>query len=440
MSIHIHYRSICEVRIDHDPSLDLGKMEFAELATDLQDLQSVDYDIHQLLEISPTAETEDLMVRQRLRLRRTPQGIALAGSAEGDMLERPTEPGMSLWLLIFPRVPAFAASANLPQDGSVEEIYHFTSRHGGLSLTGEIPVFDPAASYLAGDLVVDADPPNVLLEAVRDLTPAAVAAPADWLELPAPRFQPGADFLAGDRVLAGGSIFTARTDGAHPAPPSAQWLEVTTPDLRNGASRADRVRALKRHAKLPLVPPLPFVRFTLKDSTGAVVESGVRHCDTPGLLDSLELGLPHAPRGVYRIEVTDGSGVALPGFPQDFLVLPEISMRPLGVIELQIGPENPLLFGPGGALLAPVYQLRFRKRHSFWRYQFHGDLAALPPAVPGDPLADGPARFVTPTPLPLTRGVVALRRFGGKIPLPNPPASQVTREGGRLVSDTFIRI
>lgn len=440
MAIHIHYRRVCEIRINHDPSLDLGKLEFGELSPELRDRQLGDFDIHELVTISATADTEDLMARQRLRMRKTSVGFEIAGSVEDDKLERATEAGMSLWFLIIPKTHSFVASANLPQDGKVDEIYHFTTGHDSLSLTRPIAVFDPAEAYQAGDLVVDSDSPTVLLEAMRDLAPAAAPAPVDWLELPAPRYQAGADFVAGDRVLAAGKIFTALSDGKHPAPPSAQWLETAVPDLRNGASRADRLRALPRQARLPLMPPLPFVRFALKDAAGEVVASGVQHCDPPGLLDALEIAVPDAPRGIYRMEVTDGEGSVVPGFPLDFLLLPEIIGRPFGVIELRVGPENPQLFGLAGELLAPTYQLRFRKRHSFWRFQFHGDLAALPTAGPGDPLADGPARFVTSEPLPLTRGVVPLSRFGGKIPLPNPSASQVIREGGRLVSDTFIRI
>lgn len=440
MAIHIHYRKLCEVRIDHDPSLDLGKVEFGELSADLQNLQLADYDIHELLEITPVAETEDLMTRQRLRLRKTPRGFEIAGSVEDDKLERPTETDMSLWFLVFAKTPSFAAPANLPLDAPLGEIAYFTTRHGSLHLTIPIPVFDPAATYRAGDLVVDADPPNVLLEALGDLGLKATPAAADWLDLPAPRYVAGTDFTTGDRVLGGKKVYLAKSDGAHPAPPSAQWTHSATPDLRNGASRADRLRGLPRNAKLALAAPLPFVKFTIKDAGGAVVKSGVQHRDPPALLDSLGISLPQEPRGVYRVEVTDGAGIALPGFPLDFLLLPEIASKPFGVIELQIGPDNALLFGPAGALLAPIYQLRFRKRHTFWRYTFHGNLTALPPADPGDLVADGADRFVTAAPLPLTRGVVPLRKFDGKIPLPNPTAGQVLREGGRLFSDTFIRL
>ena len=441
MSIHIHYRKLCEVRIDHDPSLDLGKVELGELSANLQDQQLANYDIHRILEITPTADTENLMARQRLRLRKTPRGFEIAGSiTDADKLERPTDAGMTLWFLISPKTPAFAAAANIPLDAPLAEILHFTTRHGGLQLTRPIAVFDPAASYRAGDLAVDADPPTVLLEAERDLAPAAAPAAADWLELPAPRYVNGTDFTTDDRVLAGGNVFVAKSDGPHPAPPAPAWTLASTPDLRNGVSRADRVRALPRSARLPLAPPIAFVRFTIRDADGAVVATGVQHRDPPALLDALEISMQHAPRAIYQIEAADGAGASLPGFPLDFLLLPEISAKPLGVIEINIGPENPLMFAPDGTLLAPVYQLRFRKRHTFWRYTFHGDLAALPAADPGDLVADGADRFVTPAPLPLTGGLVALRKFDGRIPLPNPPVGQLSREGDRLFSDSFIHL
>jgi len=440
MAIHIHYRRVCGVRIDHDPSLDLGKLEVGELAPHLIDQQLANYDIHRLLEITATGETDHLMARQRLRLRKTPRGFEIAGSVVEDKLERPPDAKTSLWFLISPKTPAFAAAANLPLDAPLSEILHFTTRHGGLQLTRPIPVFDPAASYRAGDLTVDTDPPKVLLEAMRDLVPAPAPAAADWLELPAPRFVAGTEFTTDDRVLSGGNVFSSKSDGTHPAPPAAPWTLASTPDLANGVSRADRVRALPRKARLPLSAPVRFARFTIKAADGTVIETGVRHHDPPALLDVLEVSMPHAPRGIYQIEVVDGAGVSLAGFPLDFLLLPEISAQPLAVLEIQIGAENALMFAPDGTFLEPVYQLRFRKRHTFWRYTFHGDLAALPPADPGDLVADGVDRFVTPSPLPLTSGLVALRKFDGKIPLPSPPVGQLAREGGRLFSDSFIRL
>jgi hypothetical protein len=440
MAHHIHYRKLCGVRIDHDPSLDLGSVELGELSPDLQDQQLANYDIHRILEIMPTAETENVMARQRIRIRKTPLGFEIAGSVDGDKLERPADAGTGLWFLLFPKVRSFAASANLPLDGPLSEILHFTTRHGSDQLTRPIPVFDPATRYRAGNLAVDGEPPTVLLEAMRDLAPAAAHVAADWLELPARRYVNGADYTADDRVLWGAEVFVAKSDGAHPEPPAAPWTLASAPDLRNGASRADRVLALPRSVRLPLSAPVAFVRFTIRDADGGVVETGVRHRDPPERLDALEFALPHAARGIYQVDAADGTGSALPGFPLDFLLLPEISTKPLAVIEIQVGPENALIFAPDGSLLEPVYQLRFRKRHTFWRYTFHGDLSALPPADPGDLVAAGADRFVTPEPLPLTGGLVALRKFDGKTSLPNPPVGQVARDGDRLFSDSFIRL
>jgi hypothetical protein len=144
------------------------------------------------------------------------------------------------------------------------------------------------------------------------------------------------------------------------------------------------------------------------------------------------------------LEVEDSIGTALPGFPLEFLLFPSAeAARPFGAIELHDRPGSHALFGPGGRLVDPVFHIRFRKRHTYWRYTFYGDLSDLPPAELGEMLqedAADPSRYVSAAPLPLTAGLVPLRTFGEKTRLPNPPPGQVRRDGDKLFSDTHLHL
>lgn len=457
MSFTIHYRRVCSVRIGHDPSLDLGKVEFDALPPSLREQRLDEYDIRQLLAIVPTDETAALFDRHRLRLRHTPLGIEIAGSAVPDealpgafKLERPLEDGVSLWFHLIARSNGFSASANLPLDEALGKIGHFTNRNvnpagDGLHLSKPVPEFSNTAAYRAGDLIVDdVAAPTVLLEARRDLAPAASAAGADWLELPFSRFVAATAYTAGDIVLAGGVAYVARTDGSHPAPPSAQWNALYTPALRTGVTRNDLITAFPRNFRVLLPAATTFAVFRVKNAAGDIVLSGTRFHDDGSAVETLDVSLPHAVPGIHRLEAETSSGVALAGFPIDFLLAPGVGKsRPIGVIELhqQAGPQA--LCGPGGRLTDPVFCIRFRKRHSYWRYTFHGDLSDLPPADPGDLLQENPAdpaRYVSAAPLPLTAGLVPLRTFGEKTRLPNPPPGQVRRDGDKLFSDCHIHL
>ena len=265
-----------------------------------------------------------------------------------------------------------------------------------------------------------------------------------WVELPAPRFNPVAAYHAGDLVLHDGGVFAAKTSGTLPAPPAeANWTKLYDASLRAGVSGADLIPGLPRVARFPLVTPRAFVTIAVRDRDGQVVFSDLQLRRDDELLTEVQLSLQTAPPGRYTLEAKAPDGTQIAEVPTAFYLHPGAERGvPFAIIELSNPAGALALFDASGHLQSTEYHIRFRHRRAFWRYIFHGDLTSFPPADLGELVQEDPAdnsRYVTSRPLPLTVGLVALKNFDGKRPLPNPPPSSTRKEGGKLYAESFLK-
>jgi hypothetical protein len=245
-------------------------------------------------------------------------------------------------------------------------------------------------------------------------------------------------------VLHDGAVFAAKTSGTLSAPPAAaNWTKLYDASLRAGVSGADLILGLPRVARFPLVTPRAFVTIAARDRDGQVVFSDLQLRRDDELLTEVQLSLPTAPPGRYTLEAKAPDGTQIAEVPTAFYLHPGAERGvPLAIIELSNPAGALALFDASGHLQSTEYHVRFRHRRAFWRYIFHGDLGSFPPADLGELVQEDPAdnsRYITSRPLPLTVGLVALKNFDGKRPLPNPPPSSTRKEGGKLYAESFLR-
>lgn len=457
MPVEIAYQPLFSVQVEHNYLLDMGSKEFDSLSPTLQNRQKAKYRISEYISFQPTLETDTLLKRHRCRIRSTPEGFQIfAATTEQDgtrRMERPLPPDTPLYFLAQLNNFAFLSQANLP-----ELLRHhgllFSNRHehtaaNQLQLTRPLAAFDPSASYQAGDLCLDdSDTPTQLFEAKTDLAPAASPAAPQWLRLPAPPYENGTDYLTGERVLHAGKCYEAKSDGQHSAPPDNAWTESYTPRLGDGASKADRAEMRPPRFQLSLGSDseITFARAILKDSSNNTVWQQSFFNPNGEPLHSLEIDASSLAPDFYTLELTQGDGSPIPDQPSSFFRLPDsISQAPFALVEIKSLPSDSThaLFDEQGNLNSPTFHIRFRKRHAYWRYLFHGDTADYPPADTG-PLSQedpqDPTRFVTTEPLPLTTAPYTLGNFGDTALSLPPPPPNVTREADRVVSQTFIHV
>ena len=455
MAIRTKYAPLLHLRILHDAELDLGAMEWTALSQSLKDQRSNSYNINNYLRITPAPDLSNLMARHRLRLRETPFGATLFAevtdnpdSSDSHVLAFPFEDDVSIRFYLELTLSVFPTSANLPLDGLAQKTLYLSNKHehqeqGQLHLTQELPGFDPTKSYQSGDLVVDDDTtPTILLEAKKTLDPAASPGADDWLRLPAALFSGGTSYEIEDRVMHGGILYEAASAGTHPAPPSAEWTEIHTPLIRTGVSADDHVLALGPTMVFPIEEEITFAKATLFDSDDVEVDSFSFFHNTGEQLQTLHFALKNQPAGFYRLEATDADDNTLENFPKNFYLDPALpNPPPFGIIELLNQAGSHSFLNEDGHPLAPTFHIRFRKRHTYWRYQFNGALKDFPPADTGDLEVDpeNATRYLSTEPLPLTSGSVTLKKFG-EHHLPNPDFTVVTPENSSFYSDIFINI
>ncbi len=455
MSFRIQFRTLCEVHFWHDFLLARGNTEFEGLMPELRERILAEYSLGDTLRIAPTDETESVLARHKIQFRPRPAGFALAGAVSESQthpgrfgLDVPLSSDFVLRFSVNILRPAFLDEANLPISRS--SIFLLSNRTGlalndELYLTQPIPAFSPARGYQSGDLVLDQTPgTTILLEAAEDASVAPAPAAGKWVELPAPRFDPAAEYKVDDRVVHHGGVFAAKTSGVLPAPPAAaNWTKLYDANFAAGVSKSDLVRCLSRATRFPLATSQLFVTVTVRDRSGQIVlhERQIRRDNEA--LDEVQISLPTPPPGRYTLEAKAPDGTPISGLPTEFYLHPGAERGvPLAIIELA-NPAGPLaLVDASSHLQSPHYHIRFRHRRAFWRYTFHGDLTSFEPGDLGDLVQENPAdnaRYTTKRPLPLTAGFVALKPFDGKRLLPNPSPSSTRKEGGKLYAETFLK-
>ncbi len=456
MTWNVRYRPLFALQIEHDAWLDLGHSELASLRSELREQRLSEYQLSNHLIIQPTPDCARMMHQHRLRIQENALGITVYAEVTADpnvpnqsIPVRPFEIGSSLRFALSAKNLSFHSAANVALDGRSQDRYYFSNSHehqegGALHLTRPVSAFDPSKNYLAGDLAVDQDVnPTILLEAIRDLAPAASPAASDWLQLPVASYQNGSNYAIGAQVFHAGKVFEAVSLGAHPSPPSPQWRELYQPEIRTGVTHADRIVVLGPEISLPITENLTFAKVIVFRADDSLLLSRPLYHESGDPLSAVALSLA-APSGFYRIEAEDAQGTALAGFPLEFYLDAEPSAgSPFALIEIFHQPGSHAFLNPQGHLLSPTFHVRFRKRHTHWRYTFHGDLSTLPPAQLGALVQENPgdvSRYVSPRPLPLTSGAIALARFGDATFLPNPDLSSTTREGDLLFSETYVHL
>jgi hypothetical protein len=457
MALRTTFAPLFHLRVFHEAKLDLGVVEWAALPSTLRAQRMSAYNLGDDLLILPTRDCLNLLKQHRLKLRHNPFGLTIYAEVIEDpddpasvISAHPLEDSARLRFSLELANPSFPSAANLPLDGLTGRTLYLSNSHqhsasGELHLTRKLPVFDPAKSYRAGDLVVDNDAnPSILLEATENLAPSPSPGNSDWLRLPASPFSAGNDYQIEDQVMHQGILYEAASSGTHPQPPSAEWTEVYRPSPQTGVGAADFVAFLGPGLGFKLSAGVKFAKAKLFDSDNQEIKSFTFYHETGEDLQDLLFDLGEFESGFYRIEAVDSSNAPLTGFPHSFYYDALNAARaPFGLVEIFNQPGTHAIIDGNGHLPAPIFHVRFRKRHTFWRYQFLGDLKGFPPADTGDLEQSDPgddSKFVSNRPLPLTTGSISLQKFGDILRLPNPDIAAVKPEGSKLYSDNYIHI
>ena len=481
MAIHIKYAPILHLRILHDAELDMDSTEWQALPQSLKDQRSETYNIHDYLRIKPSADFQKLMIRHRLRIQQTPYGITLFAEVVDDpntpdshLLAFPLEENTSFRFYLDLVSRNFPSTANLPLNGVASQTLYLTNKYehqeqGELHLTQKLPAFDPQNDYQPGDLVVDDDTnPTILFEAIKALKSPTSLSTDNWRSLPAPSFAGGTDYTFEDKVMHEGVLYQNTNPKSDLAPPSATWTEVYTPLLRTGVSPKDHVQVLGPALSFPVKEEITFAKATLFSGDPEITVDFFTFFHSTGEnLSSLSFDLREYPAGFYRLEATDSTEALLEGLPTKFYLDPSLpTSPPFGIIELFPESGTHSFLNDQGHILAPTFHVRFRKRHTFWRYHFSGDLKDIPrddgenlkiEGLQIDP--DDHSRYVSMEIYPLTSGntsrevsipLVEDENEDDSSPedepklsifeLPFPEFTNVTSENTKYYSDIFIHI
>ena len=459
----IEYRTLLRVAIRHDAWLSRGGVPLERLTAAQQEQVAAGYDIGRLFRLVPTADTDELMGRHALRLRRTATGFSVVTrvrspqGAPGPVMDRPLPAATRLRFLLLLVDAALPDYSNLPLTRG-RSFYRFGTAAAnvdalGAHLSAPLAAFDPQRRYRLGDLVLDSlQDPSLRRVALRDTGPGALQA-ADWSPTaPLPPADPGpfnpGQINTGDRIQRGGFVFEAvRDDPGNDVTVAADWRRLFPISLQ-GASSADRI---------PLRPPrfdldvaaaaVRSVHLELRDEHGRHLEW--RRFSAADPLPRISVDIAGRAPGAYRMRLVDdagaplrdGGGQSLAVADQAFYLDAEAeAASAFGVIEVGAADPGYALLNPDGTLIAPTFLLRLLSRRTVWRYHFPRDLSAAEiAAIPAGLVQDGPRGLRTVDVHPLGADFVTLGRFDSGQLLPNPaPDQPLAFDAGDLVSDVHL--
>ncbi|MDT7828253.1 hypothetical protein RQM65_06220 [Pricia sp. S334] len=430
----MHFKKLAEVQILHDYFLTTGdgtsffeRNKAGKEPVLVEKLAYGNYDIHGVLDIRPLEQTNSTMNEYRMILSRTPLGFVLgmevtAEDQAGDTVFRPRRDvpdTVSLSFSMRTRMPFFRSITNLGFRSALPAIHYLTNK-GRAEL--DEAVFPTYKS----------------LQLTDKLRP----------------HQPGMQYEMGALVDFGGTLREAlqQTDGSEPA----HWEDIKHRRYVSGADRTLLPHEFDYTIKKE--DAVLDIAFVLEDAGGTPVKSISKSATEP--LENLSLNFSTVgeeadsegiPSGGYVLKVTANAGpeLAYAVHLDDTLY----DKTQWGVIDLRFDePDSPYSLLDGDGLLKtrmtsadvlephPVFEVRFKNRRAYWRYNRDTPFTAVEVADTSAHLAPETAaneRLVSLAPKALTETLVPFMN-GAELMLPHPEISGLRVENDKIYSEVFL--
>ncbi|RLJ18009.1 hypothetical protein DJ031_11895 [bacterium endosymbiont of Escarpia laminata] len=432
-TVGIEYRPLCTVHFRHGYYFDRGQECFESLSANARQRIQDQADIHQDLEIQPTADSRLLINRYRLVYRQTEDGFLVAAPVSRDpdsgepVFAAGLEAGFKLRFSLRLKNPHFLDFTNLPLDKLQGGIYHFSNdadnpEQNSLHLSRPLQGFSDAVQYQPGDLLID-DPldPQQRLSAPDKIEAGDTFDIEDWQTSPPYKVYesgpiPAGEVATGDHVIHSGSVYVSQIDDpSGDFANSDHWLRQYSP-LLQGVSRDDWLLLYPNHLSIALDNPQHYLKLRVFDLDAQMLLEETYDGDSER--NEITVDLAGLKSGRYRLQL-------------------------FGLIELEATTDDYRLLDGDGVLQSPDYLINFINRATYWRYQFPKPLSDDLIATPGDGLTveagTTPSRLITSNAQPLTRGFIPLLRNDTSQYLPNPTDTHsIHPEDGRVFSDIFL--
>lgn len=432
METSVIYKKLFSTAITHDGYLDLGYKDFASLDSSIQNAQLNNYDLRGALSFIPSQSTEKLMKQHQLRLFPTKTGFDIIAAtlpdendADQHILFIPTEDDFSLKFYMKLNDPKFWSSANLSTQTKLSQQYYFSTENahlsdGELHLTKALVPFVPAQEYLAGDMIIDdSNTPTKQWEAVQNLSAPVTQTTEDWLELT-------------------NDPFTRQED-----------------TLNTGVSRADLLTIQNHYFSIQIPENITFAKVivTAAEESEPVFRTSFFH-DTGEPLDIVKFHLPkHTQSGFYDVEILSSDDSPILSKISTY-VLPEKQTEDFfALLEITNKTVSHSFLNTENQLTSPKYHIRFRKRHTYWKYIMQGDVESIDQSSTDQfntSETHKELHLISKDPHPYSRQIL----FGDEIDflgsntenskdpisLPNPLFDNIKLENGKQICEAHVRI
>jgi hypothetical protein len=354
MGFRIIFKNLLEIKLLHHYFLDKGIVRYDTMSPEEKDKLEEKYDIRNILDITPTGDSMNLLSAHRCVYKSTPMGILVGIKAEPDDLLPgifnpfiSMEDDLSLRFILRLKDAGFANYTALPLKGNSGSMFIFKNYSGPAStahpsLSAIPPVYKPGEEYLPGDMLSDHESNQTRLFTARIKTSNDTSNVSDWI--------------------------------------SEEGDETTPLRYANVNDRYPVVTGIMNY-EMKMKEAYPTAIF--KNHSGETVKPKVEVI--PGDFNILQADLRAFPEGFYSLHVE----CADPVYQDDVsFYLLQHSDVPFGLIDIKVKSDLPGydLFDQGH-LRSPAFELRFRNRRTHWRY--FGKIFNIP--------------FEVQDPLPLTR-------------------------------------
>ncbi len=353
MSQVILYKNLFEVKVRHHFFLNKGELEWDSMNTEEKNNQEEKFDVREILDITPTMDCKKLLNAHNCVFRKTTSGILVGIKAIPDSANAGKfKPFVSLTNETFRFAVKlkdynFLNYTALSLQSTRNKLYVLSNSNYNFSnifpsLTGIPPIFEIGKTYMPGDMLSDSATSQTKLFTALAKTTADPVGSADWLTENQGTNTPLSYINLNDSYPVANGYFTY---------------------------------SMKEKDSLPIAH--------IKDAAGNTINPKMEILQ--GDFYTLQVDMLKFKEGFYTIKIDSDN----PAYHDDVtFYLMQSSDTPFALIEIKVKSIQPAydLINQGNLNL-PVFEIRFRNRHTYWRYiskKFS-------------------APFITEDPLPLTR-------------------------------------
>ena len=428
----IIFKKLFEVQIFHDYFLttvdgisffDKSQAEKAELLTKKLDRNI--YNINDLFTIEPVGLTKLRLREYKLIMSKTALGFIVGievdvVSQAGEILYKPRlelKNEVNLSFAITSKIPFFNSITNINLSSSLPSIHYFTNKgKEEFNETVGPPYTSLPISNKAGE------------------------------------HQNGLNYEMGALVDFGGTIKEALqyTDGNTPA----HWVDI---DDKRFVNNSDKILLPSNfNYSLKKDQNITQVDFILEDESNTVIKSISK--SSAGALENVFLNFTKVdetdensdaiPAGKYQLKIKENGGPEV--IYQVYLNNDIYDKNIQGVIDIRLDELNSpfSLFDAGGFLKTkidaanqkvshPIFEIRFKNRRTYWRYNKEGDFSAAEVAATATHLNHQSEKLISKKPKALTETLVPFIN-GTSLMLPHPRMPSIKVENGNIFSEIFI--